>query len=555
MIPFFASEKNNMHRIFVIFLLVLFFAHKMAAQVIPIPTDTASVNLPALAHAICSNPALPTSSKVRQVVEWTNQNFHWNYTDYQKRTVKQIICRKGGNCNEQAMVVRALFKELGIKNRRMVEINIQPESERRQQDAEKKVAEIGNRMSVFGLRHNDHVWTEFFDEETQSWQPADPTLNLIGLEDWLKARVGFSERKTHEIVSSRDMLVPIAVFALDAKGNIVENRSEHYLIRSFDAVYQNKISAAPIWKKWQDAIQFINPVCRNAFEGKENLHLHTNKINEIKGVYTELKNWYYNAYAPWEILRQGEKPQLMILGTFHFKDSGLDGYKPKFSVNILSEKRQQEVDDLVNRLAAFKPTKIAIEWKKEKDQRFVDSLYGEYLAGRYQLGQNEIYQVCFRLGKKLGHKQLYCVDTQARWFEDVPEEEPFAKQYGLQKYADTTYGTLYQKLYETDDSLKTVTTLREHLLYVNSPERLQIGHGHYLTGSFKYAAEGEYPGADNATGWYNRNLRILANVLQLAESPGDRIFLLIGAGHLPIIKHAATATPEIKYVEASEYLK
>lgn len=544
-----------MHRIFVISLLPLLFAHRMVAQVIPIPTDTAAVNLPALALTICPDPALPTFAKVRQVVGWTNQNFHWNYTDYQKRTVKQIICRKGGNCNEQAMVVRALLKELGVSTRRMVEINIQPESERRQKDAEKKVAKVGNRMSVFGFRHNDHVWTEFFDEQTQSWQPADPTLNLIGLEDWLKARIGFSERKTHELVSSRDMLVPIAVFALDAKGNIAENRSAHYLIQSFDAVYQNKLPASPVWAAWQEAIQFINPICQAAFEGKKNLHLQTEKINEIKGIYTGLRNWYQRNYEPWTFLRQGEKPQVMALGTFHFKDAGLDGYKPKFPVNILSEKRQQEVEELVDRLAAFKPTKIAIEWKKEKDQPFVDSLYGEYLAGRYKLGQNEIYQVCFRLAKKLGHKKLYCVDTNARWFEGVPDEDAFAQKHGLQKYADTTYSVLYKKLYEMDDSLKTVQTLREHLLYANSPERLQIGHGHYLIGSFKYAAEGEYPGADNTTGWYNRNLRILANVLQLAESEDERIFLLIGAGHLPIIKHAASSTPEIKYVEVSEYLK
>lgn len=261
------------------------------------------------------------------------------------------------------------------------------------------------------------------------------------------------------------------------------------------------------------------------------------------------------ASLPWETLRQGEKPQLMALGTFHFRDAGKDGYKPRFSVEILSEKRQKEVEDLTNRLAKFKPTKIAIEWKKEKDQPFVDSLYGEYLAGNYQLGQNEIYQVAFRLGKKLGHKKLYCVDTEARWFEDVPESETFAQKHQLQKYVDTTYNALYQKLYETDDSLKTVRTLCEQLAYINSPERLQIGHGHYLIGSFKYAADGEYPGPDNLSGWYNRNLRILANVLQLIENKNDRVFLLIGSGHIPIIKQAAMSSPEIHYEDVNEYLK
>ncbi len=259
--------------------------------------------------------------------------------------------------------------------------------------------------------------------------------------------------------------------------------------------------------------------------------------------------------APYAHLRQGPKPELLLLGTFHFRDAGLDGYKPKFSVDILSEKRQREVEDLVERLAAFKPTKIAVEWKKEKDQPFLDSLYGEYLAGRYKLGQNEIYQVCFRLGKKLGHKKLYCVDTNARWFEDLPKEDVFIKKHHLEQRIDTTYLALFQQLYQTDDSLKTVLPLREYLQYLNSPERLQIGHGHYLTGFFKAAANGEYPGADGTTGWYNRNLRILANVLQLAETPKDRIFLLIGAGHVPIIQQAAQSTPEIRCVDVLDYLK
>ena len=101
-----------------------------------------------------------------------------------------------------------------------------------------------------------------------------------------------------------------------------------------------------------------------------------------------------SAQTPAEKIRNKEKPQLMLLGTFHFKDQGLDGYKPKFSVDILSEKRQKEVEALVDEIAKFKPTKIAIEWKKDKDQRITDSLYNEYLAGRYKLRENEIFQNC-----------------------------------------------------------------------------------------------------------------------------------------------------------------
>jgi len=54
------------------------------------------------------------------------------------------------------------------------------------------------------------------------------------------------------------------------------------------------------------------------------------------------------------------KPKVMIVGTFHFNNPGLDYTKAERD-SILSEKRQKEVRELIDRLKAFKPTKIAIE--------------------------------------------------------------------------------------------------------------------------------------------------------------------------------------------------
>lgn len=261
------------------------------------------------------------------------------------------------------------------------------------------------------------------------------------------------------------------------------------------------------------------------------------------------------AQTPAEKIRNKEKPQLMIMGTFHFRDQGLDGYKPKFSVDILSEKRQKEVEALVDEIAKFKPTKIAIEWKKDKDQRITDSLYNEYLAGRYKLRENEIFQVAFRLGKKLGHKKLYCVDAPSRGFENIPDKKVWSEQNNQKKYLDTTYGPMYDVWLKSEDSLKAVKTLKDHLLYLNTEESQMLNLGLYLFGSFRLAANDEYVGADGVMWWYNRNLRIFTNLLQLAENKNDRIFLLIGAGHVPIIKHAAKASPEVKYIEITDYIK
>jgi hypothetical protein len=91
---------------------------------------------------------------------------------------------------------------------------------------------------------------------------------------------------------------------------------------------------------------------------------------------------------------------------------------------------------------------------------------------------------------------------------------------------------------------------------MNSAERVRAGHGHYLTGKFHAVRGDDYFGPDNLSGWwYNRNLRIFANVTALAASPEDRVLVLIGAGHLPVLLHAAQSSPEVDWVEVESVLK
>ncbi|MGZ7080871.1 MAG: transglutaminase-like domain-containing protein, partial [Thermoanaerobaculia bacterium] len=230
--------------------------------------------------------ARTTVEKVRAVIDWANRNFAWTDTDYKSRTVDEIIERKGGNCNEQAMVVVALLQELGIRTRRVREINIQPESAERQKRAEEQVARVGVRASVFGLRHNDHVWTEFWDGDTNEWTPADPTLNLVGFDSWVKARAGFGARPTHPILPSRDMLVPIAIFAMN--GATFEPRTERYLIAGLNAAYGGDLTRLDAWADWTRAIVTVQPAALGAFEGRVNLHEHGNEILAVKTAYEKL---------------------------------------------------------------------------------------------------------------------------------------------------------------------------------------------------------------------------------------------------------------------------
>ena len=97
-------------------------------------------------------------------------------------------------------------------------------------------------------------------------------------------------------------------------------------------------------------------------------------------------------------------------------------------------------------------------------------------------------------------------------------------------------------------------TLREHLLYVGQPELVERKAGRYLVGSFGAGVGDEYPGVDSKIAWYSRNLRIFANIRRITEAENERILVVIGHGHLGILRHAAQASPEYDLVEVSEVL-
>ncbi|WP_442266747.1 DUF5694 domain-containing protein [Tenacibaculum sp. ZS6-P6] len=256
-----------------------------------------------------------------------------------------------------------------------------------------------------------------------------------------------------------------------------------------------------------------------------------------------------------EHFKEIKTSDVFILGSFHFANPGLDTYKQKHSVNIFSEKKQEELKELLKTIKKFAPTKIAVEWRASK-QKKLDSLYNAYLKGNFKLKSNEIYQIGFRLGKLLGHKKIYAIDASARNFKsDLTEKEHKEKQaYFINKAGgkmlkrEMNIDKTYFSLYEKEDKLKTEVSLLEFFRVLNNKDVVNQSHGHYLIGDFKMG-EGEkndYYGADKAIWWYSRNLRIFQNLLNINIPGEDKVFVLIGAGHLPILNFLAKASVDFK---------
>lgn len=252
------------------------------------------------------------------------------------------------------------------------------------------------------------------------------------------------------------------------------------------------------------------------------------------------------------------KHEVLLLGTFHFNYPGLDQVKAtdRFKVDVLATPRQQQLEKLVQQLSRFNPTLILVEGGRPEDQLRIDSLYQEYLKGGLRDKRGELYQIGFRLGKYAGHKKIYTIDALPFNIKFSHNDSVIYNKYSDYVHKDyPLWDSLYSMFHYEDDSLAFVSTFQQYLLHINSTEELKRSHNQY----FRYLRKGsstEPVGADGfITKWYNRNLRIFSNILRQTGDKPERILVIFGAGHMPILKHLLSNSMEFKVRELSEYIK
>ena len=85
------------------------------------------------------------------------------------------------------------------------------------------------------------------------------------------------------------------------------------------------------------------------------------------------------------------------------------------------------------------------------------------------------------------------------------------------------------------------------------PKTLKRMHGNYLTTGF--GTQGSNGPDMLAMWWYSRNLRIFNKILQTEPTAEDRIVVLFGNGHMPILKQCFESSPEFEVVELKSLLK
>ena len=240
-----------------------------------------------------------------------------------------------------------------------------------------------------------------------------------------------------------------------------------------------------------------------------------------------------------------EKTKVLVLGSYHMGNPGLDAFNMEAD-DVLVPKRQKEIEDFVNLLATFKPTKICLETKVDRQQKLNEN-YQAYVNGKAELRKNEIDQIGFRLAKKLKHAEVYAIDADAPFEMDTVVKV-------AQQYQFTSFLELLGKLpsFMQDENKKLhESTITKFYQYMNTDEYAKMSHGFYLD----MAAIGKgdnYAGADLVADWYKRNLRIYRNLQALQFKPEDRVLILYGAGHAKILQDLVEDSSNLKLVKLNE---
>ncbi len=239
--------------------------------------------------------------------------------------------------------------------------------------------------------------------------------------------------------------------------------------------------------------------------------------------------------------------KVLMLGSFHFDNPGLDAVKHEV-IDVMKAPSQAYLEALSDRLAAFKPTVVLLEYNPDNEVK-MNERYRDYLAGRYTLERNEIYQVGFRVAKRAGLKSVTSFDERntpndGDLWNYMPQHEPERMKQFEQMIAD---------LSAEGQRDHTTLTLQALLQKHNAPEQDRRNKDLYLLFNPVGAKVRSFNGADSTASWWRRNFRMYANI-QLHASPGARILVVGGQGHTAILRDFVSIDSTVDEEPIAPYL-
>ncbi|MEO1244291.1 MAG: DUF5694 domain-containing protein [Pseudomonadota bacterium] len=250
---------------------------------------------------------------------------------------------------------------------------------------------------------------------------------------------------------------------------------------------------------------------------------------------------------------QGEQPvEVMVLGTFHFANPGADLINLEFD-NMLSDKRQAELDELAKALAAFEPTVVVTE-RTTSPPDYRDPYYEHYDEEMLATVANERVQIAYRLADMANVHRVYGIDESAN--EGEPNYFPFA---AVMEHAERN-GTADGIRAMQAETKALLTAEQDRVIGMHIIDALrEVNSGYMSSPEFYYRLlrfdSGEdQPGAELNAYWFMRNAKTFSK-LEDVTRPGDRVVMVYGFGHKFWLDHLVEQTPGFELIPPEKYLR
>lgn len=157
----------------------------------------------------------------------------------------------------------------------------------------------------------------------------------------------------------------------------------------------------------------------------------------------------------------------------------------------------------------------------------------------------------------MGHDKVYLFDDLTEFIGSLSafstEDDPFSfsrfNAYAAKE--DDGFYNVYENLlisnFETNQKIMENLSLGEHIGLLNSPKHQRNNTKRMYMYELRVGIQKNWAGPDWLGRWYRRNIRMLANTLQITEK-GDRLLIIVGDNHKWTLDMLFENTPDFKLV-------
>lgn len=234
------------------------------------------------------------------------------------------------------------------------------------------------------------------------------------------------------------------------------------------------------------------------------------------------------------------RASVVLLGTYALRETAND------------KAAYREIEAIAEKLLEYRPTRVAIGVPLA-DQEELDARYAAYLVGTYRPRMDFVDLVALPLAEAMDHTRVWGIDAAPLRASPV-DLRAYAIQHDQTDRLEDEILARYRRWFEREREYQATESIEDNLVWINEPRRIADAHGRNLVGEFDLGKNDEYPGADALTDWYNRHLRMFANLQRVAMRDSERILVVIDAAHLSLLRHSIEASPRFELVELNEFL-